>query len=424
MIDKKFFIDGAEKILPPVNDTPYKRILAVGDVHGKFAKLTELWKKLSVTDDDLVIFLGDYVDRGEGVAETLEWVIEMSTRKNFVFLRGNHEQMLLNAFSDVASEFTGKFFSDKDETLSGDDMIRHGETVAWIVYNGGDMTINALKNFQRTKKFPVDEILNFVRGLPLSYLLTVGGRQYFFCHAGVDSAVPLENQSEEFLLWAREKFFNRYDGDAVIIGGHTPIQLFEEFGNDKSPRPLKFPDRNILMMDTGAYISGGEISAVDILTGACWQSGDATTEIIFVCAWNTCRSAMAEYIMRQLIDAAGLAKKIRVDSAGCITEGGEPLGRRTRQVLAENNIAVGAHVSKAFTADMYKNFDCVVALDEGVLRLLKKKFGDDPDKKIRLLADADGNQINVEDPGSSGEHAEAYAAIMRGCRALLAELTK
>lgn len=273
MSNKKFFIDGAEKILPPVNDTPYKRILAVGDVHGKFAKFMELWKKISVTDDDLVIFLGDYVDRGEGVPETLEWVIEMSTRKNFVFLRGNHEQMLINAFSDVAREFTGKFFSDIDETLSGEDMMRHGETIAWIVYNGGDRTINALKNFQRTKKFTVDEILNFVRSLPLSYSLEIGGRKYFFCHAGVDSTVPLENQSEEFLLWAREKFFNRYDGDAVIIGGHTPIQLFEDFGGDNDPRPLKFPDKNILLIDTGSYISGGKISAVDILTGACWQGG-------------------------------------------------------------------------------------------------------------------------------------------------------
>ena len=66
------FINNAEEIIPPVNDTPYKRILAVGDIHGKFNALKSLWKKLHVTDDDLVIFLGDYVDRGEGIANVLK----------------------------------------------------------------------------------------------------------------------------------------------------------------------------------------------------------------------------------------------------------------------------------------------------------------------------------------------------------------
>ena len=45
MSDEKFFIDGAEKIIPSVNDSPYKRIIAIGDVHGKFSKLESLIKK-------------------------------------------------------------------------------------------------------------------------------------------------------------------------------------------------------------------------------------------------------------------------------------------------------------------------------------------------------------------------------------------
>ncbi|MBR2734280.1 MAG: serine/threonine protein phosphatase, partial [Selenomonadaceae bacterium] len=108
MDTQKFFIDDAAEIIPPVNDTPYKRIIAVGDVHGKFGKLMSLWSKLNVNDRDLLIFVGDYVDRGEGVAETLQWVLEMRRRKNFVFLRGNHEQMLLNAFSGDERDFTDK----------------------------------------------------------------------------------------------------------------------------------------------------------------------------------------------------------------------------------------------------------------------------------------------------------------------------
>lgn len=145
-------------------------------------------------------------------------------------------------------------------------------------------------------------------------------------------------------------------------------------------------------------------------------------KIIFVCEWNTCRSAMAEYIMRHLINSAGLADKIQVDSAGCITEGGEPIGRRTRKTLEDNGIKVDKHISKSFTRQHYKTFDCVIALEEKILRNMKDTFGD-PDNKIRLFKDENGNAISVEDPGFMGNHAEVYAKILRGCAALLKEVS-
>ena len=94
----------------------------------------------------------------------------------------------------------------------------------------------------------------------------------FFCHGGVDSRKPLEEQSENFLLWAREEFFDTYDGDAVIISGHSPVQAFEKFGVADNPRPVKLPDKNIVLVDTGSFVRSGKISAVDILTGEYWQS--------------------------------------------------------------------------------------------------------------------------------------------------------
>ena len=416
MSDKNFFIDDAAELIPPANDTPYKRIIAVGDIHGKFGKLMSLWKKLSVTDDDLIIFVGDYIDRGEGVAETLTWVLNMRGRKNFVFLRGNHEQMLLHAFSGDERDFTEKFFGGDVETLSREDLFRHGETAAWIIYNGGNQTIRALRELQRVNKSAVDDVLNFVRNLPLSHTLTIGGRKYFFCHAGVDSTVPLDAQPEEFLLWAREKFYNRYDGDAVIIGGHSPLQLLFDFG-DEPLRPMKFPDKNILMIDTGSFIAQGKISAVDILSGQYWQSDpEVAGEIMFVCEWNTCRSAMAKFIMRHLLKRVGLDERVYVDSAGCITSGGESLGKRTAQVLQANGIPIDAHISQPFTAAHYKNFKCIIALDTNTLRTLKRQTNDDPDNKIIMLKDAAGNLLSVDNT------AEIFAQIYGGCKALLTEL--
>ena len=89
-----------------------------------------------------------------------------------------------------------------------------------------------------------------------------------------------------------------------------------------------------------------------------------TYGVIFVCEWNTCRSAMAKYIFRDLLKKAGLSEKIFVDSAGCITEGNEPIGKRTRLTLQEQNIPLDdEHTSKPFTIKKYNAFDCIIALE-------------------------------------------------------------
>jgi len=243
----KNFVTGMENIIPVVNNSSYERVICLGDIHCCFNKLMSLWKKLEVTDNDLVIFLGDYIDRGTQAAETLKWILEQSKKENFIFLRGNHEQMLLDTFQKRMDKLT------------------------WL-FNGGQATIRGLSKLKSEDKTFIEQILNFVENLPLSYSIKVDGRTFFCCHGGVDLNKPLDEQTEDFLLWAREEFFDTYDGDAVIIGGHSPVQAFKKFGVADNPRPVKLPDRNILLMDTGSFLRGGKISAVNILTGEYWQS--------------------------------------------------------------------------------------------------------------------------------------------------------
>ena len=240
------FVPNIEDLIPPTNDTAYKRILAIGDIHGNFTKLMTLLEKVSPADDDLVIFLGDYIDRGNEVGEVLEWVMARQNKDNFIFLRGNHEQMML--------------------------AVAYGreDKITWL-FNGGQTTLQGLSKMKAKDADFVDKFLTFATGLPLYHQMTIGGREYFFCHAGVDSLVPLDKQSESFLLWAREEFFHNYDGDAVIVSGHSPVQAFFEFGDDK-PRPIKYPGRNILLTDTGSFLKKGYISCVDIISGEFWQS--------------------------------------------------------------------------------------------------------------------------------------------------------
>lgn len=240
-------VEKISAIVPPVNDTPYKRIWAIGDVHGNFTRLMSLWQKLNVMDDSLAIFLGDYIDRGAEVAEVLKWILSQSTQENFIFLRGNHEQMMLD--------------------------VSHGrlDKLTWL-FNGGQSTLRGLSELKAVDENFIDKILNFAESLPLYHTMTVGGRQYIFVHAGIDSRLPLAEQKPQFLLWAREEFFNTYDGEAVVISGHSPLQAFPKFGVADNPRPIKLPDKNVVLIDTGSFIRGGKISALDILSGEYWQS--------------------------------------------------------------------------------------------------------------------------------------------------------
>lgn len=146
-------------------------------------------------------------------------------------------------------------------------------------------------------------------------------------------------------------------------------------------------------------------------------------KIIFVCEWNTCRSAMAKYIFRDLLKKSGLSDKVLIDSAGCTTHIKEPLSKRTRQTLREQNIPIDdEHISKPFTVEEYNNFDFIIALDNYTLKITKKISDGDPENKIRLFKDTDGNNISVADPGFRGEHLKAFHEIYEGCQNLLEEL--
>lgn len=149
---------------------------------------------------------------------------------------------------------------------------------------------------------------------------------------------------------------------------------------------------------------------------------ELTYSVIFVCEWNTCRSAMAKYIFKDLLKKEGLIDKIFVDSAGCITEGNEPIGKRTRLTLQEQNISLNdEHISKPFTIQKYNAFDCIIALDNRTLKITKEISLGDPNNKIRLFKDFDGKNISVVDPGFRGDHFRAYEEIYKGCQNLLKE---
>ena len=220
----------------------YRRILAVGDIHGHFEKFRSAYEKAKVdAADDLLVFLGDYIDRGPSVRRTLEFVMKLAVEKNVVLLRGNHEQMMLDYFFGGAT----------------------GES--WLM-NGGKETMAELLAWEKESPGAVAHVLAFLRGLPLSHSIEQDGQRYFFAHAGVRPGIALEKQRAEDLLWIREEFYRHYASDAIVVAGHTPTLFL-----DAKAKPL-FINKRIILVDTGSYFPDGHISIVDVLSRRFWQN--------------------------------------------------------------------------------------------------------------------------------------------------------
>ena len=331
-----------ENLAPAVNDTGWRRIIAVGDIHGNFDRFANLWEKLNVTDEDLVIFLGDYVDRGAKVAETLMWVMAQSRRKNFIFLRGNHEENLLEVFDVNCAD---------------------SRRANWAEGDGRD-TLAALKILERKNPCAVAEILKFVRSLPVYHRMKIGGQEYIFVHAGLEPGVPLEKQNPLTMLWIRSKFYMEYEGDAEIICGHSPI-AFLGATIERMDLPPYDPVRlenKITLIDTGAFLKNGRITAVDILSGEFWQSDAAAQDILFLSSEGVAK--VAEFIMRELLVEYGLENLMLIQSATC-------------RVPPED--------LRPFAAADYNCFRNIIALDEDSAKYVGRITFGDPQHTVLIV---------------------------------------
>ena len=107
------------------------------------------------------------------------------------------------------------------------------------------------------------------------------------------------------------------------------------------------------------------------------------TKILFICHGNICRSTMAEFYMKHIVDKAGLSDSIYVESAATSREEiGNDIHYGTKQKLDEMGIPYTRRKARQVTIDYYHNFDYLVIMDENNGRNLKRIIGDDVDSKV------------------------------------------
>lgn len=133
---------------------------------------------------------------------------------------------------------------------------------------------------------------------------------------------------------------------------------------------------------------------------------------------------MAEFVMKNLVAAAGLSEKISVESSGTHASVGTPVSNGTRHELKTHGIPFDNRTSRQLSRDDYDKFDYIIGMDKMNVRDIKAICGGDPAGKIFLMMDFVGEHRDVDDPYVTDNYAATYADVSRACESLLQRLAQ
>lgn len=146
-------------------------------------------------------------------------------------------------------------------------------------------------------------------------------------------------------------------------------------------------------------------------------------KILFICHGNICRSPMAEFVMKDMVENAGAAGMFEIASAATSTEElGNGVHYGTRERLRRAGISCKGKTARQMTREDYLHYDLLIGMERVNLRNMQRICGGDPDSKMSRLLDHAKNPRDIADPWYSGDFDATYNDIVEGCSALLSEL--
>ena len=147
-------------------------------------------------------------------------------------------------------------------------------------------------------------------------------------------------------------------------------------------------------------------------------------KILFICHGNICRSPMGEFILKDLVEKAGLADRFHIESAATSTEEiGNPVYPPARRKLAQHGIDCAGKTARQLTAADYGRFDLLLGMDRANIRNMTRICGGDPQGKIHLLMEYAGHPgREVADPWYTGDFDAAWDDVLAGCQGLLRKI--
>lgn len=226
------------------------RTFAIGDIHGGLKALVQLLNKLEITEDDTLIFMGDYVDGWSESAQVVSFLIDLSNTFNCIFIKGNH---------DVWCE----------------EWLRSGDVNKIWYMHGGKETMESYEGFSDEEK---QQHLQFFENLKMYH---IDGENRLFLHAGFTSMHGVEKEVFKTTFYFDRTLWemaltmdNRIDENSELYPkrlthyneiyiGHTPTINYDVY------EPMKA--KNVWNIDTGAAFFG-KLSAINIDTKEVFQS--------------------------------------------------------------------------------------------------------------------------------------------------------
>ena len=139
-------------------------------------------------------------------------------------------------------------------------------------------------------------------------------------------------------------------------------------------------------------------------------------KILFVCHGNICRSPMAEFVLKDMAEKAGVSHKFRIASAAVSREElGNPVYPPARRELASHGIACDGHHARQITRSDLAEYDYIYYMDSANRRRLESMFPEYKDFRPFLSRD-------VADPWYSGNFTQTWADVVEGCKRIMEEL--
>jgi serine/threonine protein phosphatase 1 len=212
------------------------RVYAIGDVHGRGDLLQPLLARIEEhtstypTLRPILVFLGDYIDRGPLSRQVIDQLVVLSEHQEVVFLKGNHEHYLMEFLKNPS-------FLTEWLQYGALDTLRSYGVVPNNYLDSREQELLAISLSLAVHENGHNEFLS-----NLSSSFVCG--DFFFVHAGVRPGVPLDQQNEKDLLTIRNDFLSsKSDFGKIVVHGHTPV-----------PQPDVRSNR--INIDTGAYATG------------------------------------------------------------------------------------------------------------------------------------------------------------------------
>ncbi|WP_251717169.1 low molecular weight protein-tyrosine-phosphatase [Lactobacillus agrestimuris] len=146
-------------------------------------------------------------------------------------------------------------------------------------------------------------------------------------------------------------------------------------------------------------------------------------KILFVCHGNICRSPMAEFVMKDIVEKAGVSDQFLIDSAAATTDAeGMQMDPRTKRVLDKNAVPYTKHIAHKMSADDYQKYDYLIGMDEENFMDMNQITGGDPDHKEYKLMNFIDSTKDIDDPWYTNDFDTSYKEIKQSCEGLFKKL--